>query len=60
MEKNSTFFFIYDNINEENEMYTGEELMETDKSEDELSKLFNKIEFSPPNRILKRIFEQVF
>lgn len=60
MVKNSTFFFIFDNINEENEMHNGEELMETDKSEPELAQLFNKIEFSPPDRILKRIFEQVF
>ncbi len=60
MVENSTFFFIYDNINEENELYTCQELMETDKSEVEIAKLLNKIKFSPPDEILQKIFERIF
>ena len=60
MVKNSTFFFIYDNINKENELYDGEELIETEKQDAEIAELLDKIEFLPPDRILQRIFEQVY
>lgn len=60
MVKNSTFFFIYNNINKENELYNGEELMEPDNKDAEIAQFLDKIEFTPPDRILKRIFEQIY
>ncbi|MFW5644747.1 MAG: hypothetical protein ACOCZL_02430 [Bacteroidota bacterium] len=60
MIKSSTIFFIYDNINKENELYDGEGLIETGRSEAEIAELLNQIEFTPPDRILNRIFEKIF
>ncbi|MFW5820963.1 MAG: hypothetical protein ACOCWA_06715 [Bacteroidota bacterium] len=60
MVKNSTIFFIYDNINEENELYSHQELTEPGRTRDDFSLLLDKIEFNPPDRILQRIFEKAF
>jgi hypothetical protein len=60
MTKNSTFFFIYDNLKKENELFSSQELLETEVEEEEIAGLLRRIEFSPPDRILRRIFEKAY
>lgn len=58
MIKNSTLFFIYDNLNKENELYTSQDLFEEGEVDEELGFLLDRIEFSPSEKVLKRILKQ--
>lgn len=59
MVKNSTLFFIYDNLNKENELYTHRDLLEEGGVEDEeIEELLDSLELSPPDSVLKRIYEK--
>ncbi|MBE0652152.1 MAG: hypothetical protein IH594_00035 [Bacteroidales bacterium] len=57
MIKNSTIFFIYDELNEENELYTWQDLTEAPSPDDELYMLLNSLEISPSQAVLQRIFQ---
>jgi hypothetical protein len=58
MIKNSTLFFIYDNLNKENELYTSQDLIEEGGIDEEIEFLLDKIDFSPSQTVLKRILEK--
>jgi hypothetical protein len=60
MVKNSTLFFIYDNLNKENELYQTQDLLDEGEIDEEIDFLLSRVEFSPSDSVLKEIFEKAF
>ncbi len=58
MVKNSTLFYIFDNLNKENELYNSRDLTEEKEEEEEFDELFSMIQYIPSDRVLARIFEK--
>jgi hypothetical protein len=60
MVKTSTLFYIFDNIENENELYTGRDLTEEKQDEGEIDELLGMIEYTPSDDVLARIYKKAF
>lgn len=61
MVKCSTLFFIYDDLERKNELFTGEILFsQTQEIDIELASYLDGLEFSPSERSLRKILEYTF
>ena len=60
MTKNSTLFFILDNTDKQNELFTVEDMVHNGKLyREELSRIFANIEYSPRDHVMIRILEKI-
>ncbi len=60
MVKISTFFFCYSNFDSTNNLLTYEDLNEPEGLyTKELEKIFGRIRYSPPKRVIRKILEKI-
>ena len=57
MIENSTIFFFYDDLNEENELFTWQDITEGPKPGDEWFELLSTLEYAPSEIVLQRIYQ---